>query len=395
MSNREMMSLTELQARIKGAVEGAVPGRFWVRAETGEVKLNSSGHCYIDLIEKEGNKGVKAKMQAVVWASVFKMIRPYFETTTGSALSRGMNILVNVTVQYSALYGLSLSINDIDPSYTVGEQELLRQQTITRLRQEGMFGLNSSLEFPTLPRRLAVISSEGAAGYRDFCEHLAKNEYGFSFSIRLFHSPMQGEGAPAGMIAALDSVAEVSGEFDLVFIIRGGGAAQDLICFDNYELALNIAQFPLPVITGIGHDHDYHVADMVAHTNVKTPTAAAGMLIDLFIAEDQLIASYSQRLYMALKSRSESEDKRAERFLDKLRMALANKVQREEHRLELLEARLKAANPANSLEKGFSIVYHKGKRVVSSATVGAGEEISVMFADGRLLCNVKERMDNQ
>ncbi|NCC46676.1 MAG: exodeoxyribonuclease VII large subunit, partial [Bacteroidia bacterium] len=229
MSNREIVGLFELQSKLKGVVESSLPARIWLRAETGEVKLHSAGHCYLDLIEKADNGGVRAKVQAIVWASTFRMLRPFFETTTGRPLERGLKILVNVTVQYSQLYGLSLVVNDIDPSFTIGDQEAKRQQTIARLKKEGMMEMNGQLEIPLLPRRIAVVSSENAAGYRDFMMHLHQNEFGFLFESVLFPAPMQGDTAPAGIINALEKIAEHLDSYDLVMILRGGGAAQDLV----------------------------------------------------------------------------------------------------------------------------------------------------------------------
>lgn len=393
MSNREIISLRELQEKIKRSVEGALPGKFWIRAETGEVKYHSAGHCYIDLIDKEEVGGVKAKVQAVIWASSFRVIRPYFETTTGRSLEKGLSILVNVMVQYSALYGLSLVIYDIDPSFTIGEQELKRQQTIAKLKEEGMFGLNSSIEINPLPRNIAIISSETAAGYRDFMKHLHENDYGFVFNTSLFTAPMQGDSAPSGIIRAMEQVAESLQNFDLLLIIRGGGSAQDLICFDNYELALNIAQFPLPVITGIGHDHDIHIADMVAHTSVKTPTAAADYVLDLFIVEEQQLISITRRVFISLQGRIDSELSRTERIKDKIAAIIAARYREEEHRADLNEKRVLAASPLLILEKGFSIIYKEGKRISSAANLKVGQDISLLLRDGKIICNIKSVQD--
>lgn len=389
MANREIISLAELQDRIKRSVEGALPGKYWIRAETGDVKHHSAGHCYIDLIDKEEKGGVKAKVQAVIWASTFRIIRPYFETTTGQSLERGLSILVNVMVQYSALYGLSLVIYDIDPSFTIGEQELKRQQTIAKLKEEGMFGMNSSLQISPLPRSIAVISSETAAGYRDFIKHLHENDYGFIFKTTLFTAPMQGDSAPTGIIRAMEQVALDLQNFDLLLIIRGGGAAQDLICFDNYELALNIAQFPLPVITGIGHDHDIHIADMLAHTSVKTPTAAADFVLDIFIAEEQQLISITRRVFISLQGRIDKELSKTERIKERIGSITAARYREEEHRADLNEKRILAASPILTLDKGFSIIFKDGKRVSSVLDLKEDQEISLLMKDGKVICNIK------
>jgi len=389
MANREIISLRELQDKIKRSVEGALPGKFWIRAETGDVKFHSAGHCYIDLIDKEERGGVKAKVQAVIWASSFRIIRPYFETTTGRVLEKGLSILVNVMVQYSALYGLSLVIYDIDPSFTIGEQELKRQQTIAKLKEEGMFGLNSSIEIEPLPRNIAIISSETAAGYRDFMKHLHENDYGFVFNTTLFTAPMQGQSAPAGIIEAMEQVALNLQKYDLLLIIRGGGAAQDLICFDNYELALNIAQFPLPVITGIGHDHDIHIADMLAHTSVKTPTAAAVFVLELFIAEEQQLNSIARRVFLSLQSRIDKEFLRAQRIKERIVSITAARFREEEYKADLNEKRVLAASPFLILEKGFSIVLKEGKRISSVVDLKKDQDISLLLKDGKISCNIK------
>lgn len=393
MAEREIVGLRQLQEKLKVSVEGAVPGRFWVRAETGEVKIHSAGHCYMDLIEKESNGRMVAKIQAIIWASAFRMIKPYFETSTGRTLERGITVLVKVMVQYSPLYGLSLVVNDIDPSFTIGEQEMKRQQTIARLREEQMFGLNAAIPLPSLPRRIAVVSSEGAAGYRDFIKELQYNEPGFIFHTTLFPAPMQGDTAPEGIVAALDKIADSAGEFDLVFIVRGGGGAQDLVCFDDYELAINIAQFPLPVITGIGHDHDVHIADMVAHSSLKTPTAAASFLVDIFSAEEQQLFSISRRVVLAIQSRLERESALLDRIRDRILRALDNRYREEEHKLDLLEKRVSSAAPLSIMERGYSIVLHEGNRVMSAKELKEGLQINVLMNGGNLFCEIL-KIDN-
>ncbi|OFZ06739.1 MAG: exodeoxyribonuclease VII large subunit [Bacteroidetes bacterium RIFOXYB2_FULL_39_7] len=394
MAKREEITLSELQERIGKSIENSLPGKYWVRAETGEVKVHSGGHCYMELIDRKTEGGIlAAKVQAVIWSSTFRMLRPYFETTTGRALESGIKILVCVQVQYSSLYGLSLVISDIDPSFTIGEQELLRQKTIQKLKDEGMFEVNSSLEIPILPRNIAVISSENAAGYRDFMQHTSLNEYGFKFNITLFSAPMQGDTAPAGIIAALESIAAESEMFDIVLITRGGGSAQDLICFDDYNLAVNIAQFPLPVITGIGHDHDYHIADMVSHTNVKTPTAAADFLLDLFIQEEQHLNFLSNRVAVSLRTKFANEEAAIERRVRRVKEAVARLTRDQEHKLELLEKRAMLALPLNILERGYSIALKNGKKITNSSQVNQGDNITLVVAHGIIDCTVNSKRD--
>jgi exodeoxyribonuclease VII large subunit len=394
MAKREEITLSELQERIGKSIQNSLPAKYWVRAETGEVKIHSGGHCYMELIDRKTEGGIlAAKVQAVIWNSTFRMVRPYFETSTGRTLERGIKILVCVQVQYSSLYGLSLVISDIDPSFTIGDQELERQKTIQKLKEEGMFDVNSALEIPLLPRNIAVISSENAAGYRDFIQHTSFNEYGFKFNISLFSAPLQGETAPPGIIAALENIAAQSDNFDIVLIIRGGGSAQDLICFDDYNLAVNIAQFPLPVITGIGHDHDYHIADMVSHTNVKTPTAAADFLLDLFIQEEQHLNFLSNRVAISLRTKFANEEASIEGRVRRVKEAVRRLSREQEHKLELLEKRATLANPLNILERGYSIALKSGKKITNSLQVSEGDTITLVVAHGIIDCTVNSKRD--
>ncbi|PKO98671.1 MAG: exodeoxyribonuclease VII large subunit [Bacteroidetes bacterium HGW-Bacteroidetes-8] len=396
MTKREEITLGELQERIKGVIESSFSGRYWVRAETGEVKIHSQGHCYIDLIEKsKGGGGVTAKVQAVIWASSFRMLKPYFETTTGRALERGLSILVNVQVTYSQVYGMSLVITDIDPAFTIGEQEIIRQKSIMRLSQEGMFEINSSLDIPLLPSRLAVISSEGAAGYRDFVKHLEDNDYGFSFSIKLFPAPLQGDSAPDGIIEQMEMVAREMDNFDILLIIRGGGAAQDLVCFDDYNLAINIAQFPLPVVVAVGHDHDYHIADMVAHTSLKTPTAAAAFIIDLFVAEEQQLIFLSRRVSLSLQSRLQSELTTLDRLNERMAAALRTHYREGEHLLDIFERRVMSASPLTILERGYSLALMGGKKIGSVNDAQAGDDFTLLLSDGSFNCTINSIRDGK
>lgn len=388
----ESITLSDLQNKIGEAIRGSLSREYWVRAEIADININATGHCYINLIEKEGDNGVKARAQAIIWASRYRLLSTLFEGTTGHTLTKGMNVLVKASVEYNILYGLSLQISDIDPSFTVGEQEIRRQQSIAKLKKEGMFDVNSSLQLPALPRRVAVISAESAAGYRDFITHLQNNEFGFQFKTVLFSAPLQGDSAPAGIIEALDAVASRVDEFDLLFIIRGGGGAQDLICFDDYELALNIAQFPLPVITGIGHDHDFHIADMVAHTYVKTPTAAADFLISIFSLEERQLNSFSQRLYLALQGRISEEGSRLTRFIELMERAINKRVSDQERRVELLQLRLKSANPLELLQKGYALTYKDGKRVFSGDSLKIDDHLTLKLSDSTFICQIKERL---
>ena len=390
MRTESSITLLELQEKIRDSIESRLEKKYWVRGEISEINYQSNGHCYMDLIDRKADESqISARCQAIIWSTLFRMLRPFFESTTGQQLSKGMQVLVQAQVQYSPLYGLSLIISDIDPSYTVGEQELERQRTIARLREEGMFDMNSTLELTPLPRNLAIISSETAAGYRDFINHLHQNDYGFKFITELFPAPVQGNSASAGIIEAMDKVAARAGEFYMLLIIRGGGSVQDLICFDDYELAANIAQFPIPVLTGIGHDHDFHIADMVAHKSVKTPTAAADFLIDIFAAEEQQVAYLSGRLFSAIETRVINETNRLENYKRNLMEGYRSNINNSMHRLDMLQQRILSNNPLTLLKKGYSITLCNGKRVYSVNDVNRGDNVKVLMDKGILNCNIE------
>ncbi len=274
----QKLSLSELNELIKDALLDAFPGSVWVVAEVSELKENRSGHCYLELVEKEGNS-IVARSRATIWSYTYRMLKPYFETTTGQPFSQGIKILIQATVEYHPAYGLSMNIKDIDPTYTVGDMALQRKEIINRLQADGIFDMNKELDLPLVPQKIAVISSATAAGYQDFMNQLENNEYGFKFYTKLFEAYMQGADAVPSIIHALERIFQYDDFFDAVAIIRGGGATADLSSFDNYDLAVNITQFPLPVITGIGHEKDDTIIDMVAHTRLKTPTAVAEFFI--------------------------------------------------------------------------------------------------------------------
>jgi len=275
------MTLTELQLTIRDALYVSLPGMHWVTAEISEINENYAGHCYLELIEKQPDeKNIRSRARAIIWSSRYRFLKSFFENTAGQPLRNGLKVLVKVKIEYHEIYGLSLIINDIDPAFTVGDMALKRQAIISRLMEEGVFEMNKELEFPLFPQRIAIISSRNAAGYTDFMNHIVKNGYGYVFYTALFDSAMQGQETEYGIINALDRIAAEISLFDLVVIIRGGGSQTDLSWFDNYNIAYHITQFPLPVITGIGHEKDLSVTDMVAHLPLKTPTAVADYIID-------------------------------------------------------------------------------------------------------------------
>ena len=434
MAGNGQIDLLMLQELIKESLEDNFARQLWVRAEIWDISVNASGHCYLTLVEKdEATSNIVAKAQAIIWASTFRVLRPYFETATGEKLQAGMKVLLQIRVQYSLLYGLSLIVSNIDPNYTVGSTALERQKILDRLEREGMMDMNRTLPLPALPRRFAVISAETAAGYGDFINHLHNNGFGYKFHTELFQAPMQGAEAPAGIIAALDRIAERSGDFDAVLIIRGGGSNFDLACFDDYELAVNIAQYPLPVLTAIGHERDTHVADFIAHTYLKTPTALADYFVDIFAAEEQLVDSLATRMLMALKGKRAEAVTTVDRLLSRATGSVLLRIQRERravemllsraaagilsdlqvaqgridmlllraansatgrlhaesHKIELLELRLSVLNPMSILEKGFAIPLKKGQKIDSACQLTAGDGITVIFKDGKADCEVK------
>jgi len=277
------LSLSELNSLVKDALQVAFPEQLWVVAEIGELKVNRTGHCYIELVEKNSaTDEISARARATIWSWQFRFIQPYFETTTGQALTAGLKVLVSVSVEFHEVFGYSLNIKDIDPNYTLGDMARRRAEIIRKLEDEGIIDMNKEIPLPEIPSRIAVISSPTAAGYEDFMTQLANNEAGYKFYTRLFPSAMQGTDAPKSIIAALNSIFDVETMFDVVVIIRGGGSQMDLNCFDDYDLAVNISQFPLPVLTGIGHEKDESIADLVANTKLKTPTAVAEFLINKY-----------------------------------------------------------------------------------------------------------------
>ncbi len=282
MKQKQHIPLSELAQAIESGIQSSLPDSYWVVAEISELSVNFKGHCYLELIEKpEKTDAVTAKIRATIWSYRYQLIHSYFAASTGLQLQAGLKILFSATVEFHAVYGLSLSITDIEPVYTIGEDEKQRNDILQRLHAEGVFSMNKDLEMPLFPQRLAVVSSSQAAGYQDFCNQIAANQYNLRFTVTLFQASMQGVETEQSVVHALHEIFEREHEFDVVIIIRGGGAKADLRWFDNYTIAYHIAQFPLPVITGIGHDKDQSITDMVAHTSVKTPTAAAEFCISL------------------------------------------------------------------------------------------------------------------
>ena len=386
---KEYIDLFEFQSRLKQGIECLFPSRIWVKAEVSAVKARSGGHCYMELSQSDAN-GLVAKANAIIWASKYRFIAPYFESVTGSPLSEGMSVLVEVQVNYSQLYGFSLIINDIDPEYSLGVKELERQRTIERLAREGLMELQKGLSLPLLPYRLAVISAEDAAGYRDFMRHLHENPYGFQVDTELYPALMQGADCPESIITAMDAVLDSGKEYDAVLVLRGGGSKLDLACFDDYGLAAVIAQFPLPVLTAIGHDQDFHVCDMVAHEYVKTPTALADFILSMYEDEDARLSSFQTRMRLAFGSRITSMEAVLEVLGRRIKGGFAMKISAMEAAVALLQTRITASDPRKVIERGYALALDAGGRVMKGVSGSkAGDKVSMLFADGTLKCEVE------
>jgi exodeoxyribonuclease VII large subunit len=385
---KEFIDLFEFQTRLKKGVECLFPNRQWLKAEVSAVKARQGSHCWLEL-SQSGENGLVAKASAVIWSSKYRFIAPYFESVTGSPLQEGMVVLVEVSVNYSQLYGFSLVINDIDPQYSLGQKELERQRTIERLSREGLMDLQKELALPVLPYRLAVVSAEDAAGYRDFVRHLEENPYGFSFDVTLFPALMQGAECPSSVIAALDAVLECGEVFDVVLILRGGGAKLDLACFDDYEMAAVIAQYPLPVLTAIGHDQDHHVCDMVAHSYLKTPTALADEILSIYEDEDARLSSFMNRVKMAAYGRISLAESALEVLRARIKGGFSVKISAMEAAVQLLRARISSADPRKILERGYALALGADGTVLKGAAgMERGDAMAVLFKDGRLDCTV-------
>ena len=384
----DCIDLLELQQRLKVGVESLFPNRIWVKAEVSAVKARNGGHFYLELSQSD-ETGLKAKANAVIWSSKYRFISPYFESVTGSPVQEGMVILVQVQVSYSELYGFSLVINDIDPEFSLGVKELEKQKTIERLQKEGLMGLQKELELPLLPYRLAVVSAEDAAGYRDFMRHIEENPYGFKVHTTLFPALMQGADCPSSIVSAMDSIMADGSDWDAVLILRGGGAKLDLACYDDYQLAAVIAQYPVPVLTAIGHDQDFHVCDMVAHEYLKTPTALADFILDIYEGEDERISTCESRIRLAVTNRLYREEALLDSLASRVKGGFQLKISAMEAVLQVLQTRIEAADPRRILERGFALAVDADGVVLKGAAGRLpGDKVSVMFADGTLDCTV-------
>ena len=441
MKSEQHVTLYELNRLVSKVIESEMPSEYWVEAELSECR-ESRGHCYMELIQKDERTATPiAKASAKCWANKWMLIRPGFERTTGQRLHAGMKVLLKVFAQFHEAYGFSWIVTDIDPTYTLGDMARKRQEIIRQLKEEGVFDLQKELQLPLFCQRIAVISSETAAGYGDFCNQLADNPYGFQFHTRLFPAIMQGEGVEQSIINALGRIfSEYSDDsedsdipFDCVVIIRGGGATSDMSGFDTLALAENVANFPLPIITGIGHDRDESILDMVSHIRVKTPTASAALLIDhlkivldvINDAQEQIVRLAQQkltfhksrlstfaeilpRLFTNVKTRQEARlDSLNSRMTTAIRqniitqqslinalevkmpIFLNRRLMAEQHRLQLIEEKTKSLDPALLLKRGYSITLHNGKAVRSPQQLQSGDEIETRLEKGTIKSIIK------
>lgn len=383
------LTLSALNGLVRSVVEEGLPLRYWVTGELSEVRATSVGHCYIELVERDELTGeMVAKARGTIWPRVYSLLRPYFLEQTGREFSVGLKVLVQVTVKFHELYGFSLDVCDIEPAYTIGDMARQRMLIVKRLTDEGVIDLNKELPFPLLPKRVAVVSSASAAGYGDFCDQLNNNMYGFRFAVSLFAAPMQGNKVEEGIIAALDAIASDAIPWDVVVIIRGGGATSDLSCFDTYDLANNCAQFPIPIITGIGHQRDDTLLDIVAHTRVKTPTAAAEVLIHSMLMQAERVASLQQAISEAATRTLTDERHRLQSLLHRLPNAAMLMLQQQHHRLDLYKERLRAYSPDNILAQGYTLTLSRGRIIKSAADLSEGDVIVTRFADGDTISEI-------
>lgn len=405
-------SLLELNRLVRATIEDTLCEQYWLEAEIGQIGENN-GHCYFEFIQKvEGHNTPVARAKAKCWRNVWGSVRPYFEHTTGQTLTLGMKVLVLVHPDFHEAFGFSWIVDDIDPRFTLGDMARRRQEIIRQLKAEGVFDLNRELPLPLFTQRIAVISSSTAAGYGDFCRQLEENKRGFRFSVTLYESLMQGEGVERSIISALDKINAHIDDYDCVVIIRGGGATSDMSGFDSLLLAENVANFPLPVITGIGHDRDECILDMVSHTRVKTPTAAAAFLIDRLEQVARRIDDAADRITSYVQHRMEIEKMRlsraAERIpilfslvkskqenkMEALNQRIASAVQRlidrRRHTLDILEQRTKSLDPTLLLQRGYSITLVNGHALRSPSAVKPGDIIVTRLADGTVKSTVNE-----
>jgi exodeoxyribonuclease VII large subunit len=436
VQEQQGITLFELNQSIKNALQSAMPASTWIIAEISELNVNRTGHCYLELIEKskEGAQTI-AKARATIWSSTYRMLKPYFETTTGHEFSAGLKVLLNASVEFHEVYGISLNIKDIDPAYTIGDIEKRRREIILKLEREGVFTMNKELEFPVVPQRIAIISSATAAGYGDFVDQLENNPYNYKFYHKLFPAVMQGDGTENSIVEALEKIYVYEDLFDVVVIIRGGGSKSDLNSFDSYWIAYNITQFPLPIISGIGHERDDTIVDLVSHTRCKTPTAAAEFLIEKTVEFDSMLeemknnfteivdeiltehaddlTSFVSRFAPAVQTAIMTEQNRLEiamqrtlfstkNFFDSannqlenispiLKSACKNYTSQTRHHLEILHTQNILLNPFAILQRGYSVTTKNGKIIKDSSQLNEGDNLETLLNKGKVRSTVSKK----
>ena len=380
-------SLKELCDWIEEVMEDDLPERYWVRAEIASMSVR--GHCYMELVEKGENGILSAKVRATCWNNVYALLSAYFAQEAGESLHVGLQVLLEVSVEFHAVYGLSLNIWNIDPTYTLGDLAKQRQATLQQLTEDGVMELQKELKLPSLVRRIAVISSADAAGYGDFCDQLKNNRFGFSFQTQLYPAVMQGDNSAHSIIEALHSIAEQEEEWDVVVIIRGGGANTDLRCFDDYNLASHCAQFPLPIIAGIGHTRDISIVDMVVKISVKTPTAAAEWLIERVAEQVEKVGGLVLRLQRAAMGAVNKEKNRLSLYQQRLKSAIRGAVLREQGKLGLWQKTIELHSPERIFKMGYSLTTVNGKVINNQEDVKAGDLLETHLQTGVIQSIVK------
>jgi exodeoxyribonuclease VII large subunit len=404
----DFLTLSQLNSLIAGEVKQAFPDTYWLLAETSDVRFNNNGHCYLEFIEKEEkSSNIVAKAKGYIWRNTLQVLKPYFEEKTGQSFVSGIKVLVRVAVDFNLVYGYGLSVYDIDPTYTLGDIQRRRQEILRELEEEGILNLNKELEMPLLPQRIAIITSPTAAGYEDFQNHLLHNEQGFVFYPHLFPAIMQGEQTENSIIAALEKIYIHSEQFDVVVIIRGGGASSDLLAFDSYMLASHCAQFPLPIITGIGHERDNTILDFIAYHRAKTPTAVADYLISVFEERAETLEEIRSSIVFEITQRIETSKESLRKMSLQFPLYLNSSLERHNYALITLttdiqrstqqffqnktsqlkekESFFQLSSPAYILAKGYSITLKDGKSVKAAKTLKNNDVIRTLLADGEIV----------
>lgn len=398
------ITLLELNKMIADVVNSTFDEYLWVVAEISEIRTAANGHCYLELVEKSNRtKSIVARIRATIWNNRWQIIKDSFESTTNQTISAGLKVMVCAQVQMHEAYGLSLNIVDIDPSFTLGEMAIRRKEIIARLTEDGIIDMNKELAMPILPQRIAIISAENAAGYGDFCHQLDNNDYGIKFYTHLFSASMQGDKTEKSIIDALNRIFEHHDKFDVVVIIRGGGGVADLSSFDSYDLAVNIANFPLPVIVGIGHERDNTVIDIVAHTSVKTPTAAAAYLISILgnelsnleyikqaIVETtnrkrEILTSQISKIISDIKSthiKINAQINGISILKEKIKLFSRNRIETEKQKISYIGKTTEICRPENILNRGFSITRVNGHAIKDADNIEIGTNIEIQLAKG-------------